>query len=589
MPPIRFERYNTLNLMKRALLALPFTIAGICASAQVVVQVLAPTSIATDFDNTYAVNAGTNNWAVPDLTDPANAVQAMAALVDDGTAPDSLGCGALVNAADLAGKIAVVYRGTCGFGVKALNAQNAGAIAVLIISNNDDLNFNMLGGTEGLSVTIPVVMIAQSSGPVIHDALVAGELELFIGNNFGAFPFNLSVGPRDVLVPSSASLPEVLAANASEFSVLLGGWIHNNGSSAQSTARLRAQVIQGTVLYDEVSGPQSIPSGDSVFVSIGTFDQPAYSGRYEIIYSVGSDEVDGFPGDDIRTLSLSFGDVFSYVPTDETTGIPISDTHVVPADNVEGWSSCVTFTDPNGGRVSVTGLHFSATTPTDQAAPNDSTLVDAFFEAEAYIWSDPITSPFTTPSATGLSAIASADYTFTSDLQGEHVFIPFDAPIQLENGERYLFCIKSFNGLARHGWNASLDYEQNFQEIGDPVSMILNSTWFNGFTALNGAPSIGVEMVDDTNIGIRENNAVEVTPFPNPAQSILRIPLTGLSGTAVLRILDARGTTVSEQRVALGGDHTLSVDVSGISNGTYLFHMDFENGQRSDFRVVVTK
>ena len=43
------------------------------------------------------------------------------------------GCNPLIN--NLTGKIAVIYRNTCEFGAKALNAQNAGAIGVIIIKN----------------------------------------------------------------------------------------------------------------------------------------------------------------------------------------------------------------------------------------------------------------------------------------------------------------------------------------------------------------------------------------------------------------------------------------------------------------------
>ena len=41
-------------------------------------------------------------------------------------------CTALTNGAAVAGKIAIVDRGTCGFVVKALNVQNAGAIAMIV-------------------------------------------------------------------------------------------------------------------------------------------------------------------------------------------------------------------------------------------------------------------------------------------------------------------------------------------------------------------------------------------------------------------------------------------------------------------------
>src|SRR5205823_12810182 len=41
-------------------------------------------------------------------------------------------CSALTNASEVAGKIALVDRGTCTFVVKARNCQSAGAIAVLV-------------------------------------------------------------------------------------------------------------------------------------------------------------------------------------------------------------------------------------------------------------------------------------------------------------------------------------------------------------------------------------------------------------------------------------------------------------------------
>src|SRR5207245_9592085 len=44
-------------------------------------------------------------------------------------------CSPLTNAAAVVGKIALVDRGTCGFIVKVKNAQNAGAIAVVVADN----------------------------------------------------------------------------------------------------------------------------------------------------------------------------------------------------------------------------------------------------------------------------------------------------------------------------------------------------------------------------------------------------------------------------------------------------------------------
>ena len=55
-------------------------------------------------------------------------------LVNDGGAAPTLGCNALT-AGSLTGKIALIDRGTCGFVVKVKNAQNAGAVGVIIANN----------------------------------------------------------------------------------------------------------------------------------------------------------------------------------------------------------------------------------------------------------------------------------------------------------------------------------------------------------------------------------------------------------------------------------------------------------------------
>ena len=77
------------------------------------------------------------------------------------------GCENIVNAAELAGKIALVDRGTCQFGSKALNAQNAGAVAV-IICNFEDPAAGMLGGDDGLDVNVPTFMLPLSGCQTIR-------------------------------------------------------------------------------------------------------------------------------------------------------------------------------------------------------------------------------------------------------------------------------------------------------------------------------------------------------------------------------------------------------------------------------------
>lgn len=97
------------------------------------------------------------------------------ALVNDGSTNPELGCAALTNAPLINGKIAVAVRGTCNFSDKALNAQNAGAVAMVIINNQVNAPATLGAGGSSASVTIPVIMISQNDGAALLAALQNGD------------------------------------------------------------------------------------------------------------------------------------------------------------------------------------------------------------------------------------------------------------------------------------------------------------------------------------------------------------------------------------------------------------------------------
>ena len=92
-------------------------------------------------------------------------------LADDGVAPGSDACTALP-AGSAAGKVALVDRGTCGFVVKVKNAQNAGAIAVVVANNVDAIQG--MGGADP-TITIPSLLISLSNGNAIKGELALGN------------------------------------------------------------------------------------------------------------------------------------------------------------------------------------------------------------------------------------------------------------------------------------------------------------------------------------------------------------------------------------------------------------------------------
>ncbi len=93
---------------------------------------------------------------------PAGGITAAAVLADDGSANGAELCGPAINAPELNGNIAIVRRGECPFVEKVINAQNAGATAVIVI-NNVAGGVIAMGGTSN-QINIPSVMITQANG-----------------------------------------------------------------------------------------------------------------------------------------------------------------------------------------------------------------------------------------------------------------------------------------------------------------------------------------------------------------------------------------------------------------------------------------
>lgn len=87
----------------------------------------------------------------------------------------NLGCAAIT--VPLAGKIAFIDRGACGFAVKTKNAQLAGAKGV-IIGNSQPTGAIGLGGTDA-TVTIPAISVSQVDGTAIKAGIPGVSVEFF--------------------------------------------------------------------------------------------------------------------------------------------------------------------------------------------------------------------------------------------------------------------------------------------------------------------------------------------------------------------------------------------------------------------------
>ncbi|MCL7051613.1 hypothetical protein MKW94_013458 [Papaver nudicaule] len=86
---------------------------------------------------------------------------------------------------NLSNSIALSTRGDCAFTVKAEVAESGGASGLLVINDNEDLFKMVCSDNDSISITIPVVMIAKSTGETIKELMSAGarvELLLYSPN-----------------------------------------------------------------------------------------------------------------------------------------------------------------------------------------------------------------------------------------------------------------------------------------------------------------------------------------------------------------------------------------------------------------------
>src|SRR5205814_10336044 len=139
-------------------------------------------------------------------------------LANDGTAPVTDGCEAFP-AGFFNGKIAVIDRGTCSFKTKTLNAQNAGAVGVIIVNNVAGSPAPGLGddATIATPITIPSLSLTQPDGQLIEAQLggtVNGTMNLDTSVRAGADPFGkgLMFSPNPFQGGSSVSHWDTIAS-----------------------------------------------------------------------------------------------------------------------------------------------------------------------------------------------------------------------------------------------------------------------------------------------------------------------------------------------------------------------------------------
>jgi len=574
--------------MKKIYLITSLALFTLCANAQIIFNVQTPTIFAGNQDFMIAAATG---WGIPDMTDPINSVVDTLAFVNDGTAADSLACANSVGP-EVDGKIAVLYRGACEFGLKALNAQNAGAVAVIIINNVGTPSITPGGGVEGPNVTIPVIMIDSALGDLFKDSINNGNMVAYIGTQYGYFNDDLGFQNNHVMRAKQFANPSPISQNASQFEVEVGAWVYNFGVNDQTGVTLTASIdLAGSNIYTNGSTPVSILSNDSAYISLPTFTQSSYTnGYYTLNYDLTASVADEFPAD--NTVSTNFvidESLYSYGGLDSTLA-PIVTGGSRLSGGTGNFTACISFKNANTSTVGLfpTGMTFAAMTN----ATDD--LIGKYMELTLYEWGDVFTD-INDAAFTSLNGVAFGEYVYLDDDQYTPVYAELFPQVALLDNQWYLGCVTATDAAVFIGYDNDIDYQLNSTTYKMPMFPVGETAptqpAFGGGSGEGGlttqAPAIVIHM--QTGVGINETEVVNITPYPNPTSDYISIPFGKLEGDATITISDMSGKIVKTVSVSMLSNDVTKINVSNLPSGMYVFHTELESGSVANFNVVINK
>ena len=588
-------------MMKNLLFTLTvigLSIIGMSTFAQTLVLVQEPTNLAGSL--TFTDSFTTDQWGA-DLDTTAVTAEAAFAFddgsyvdpVDGAAAGDSAACGTVINTAQVAGKVAFIYRGICNFSLKAFQAQEAGAVGCVIVNNEPGALIGMLAGDNAEDVHIPVVFISDADGAALRDSIIAGGVEVFLGNPNGVFANNVGAFRSNIGIANSGAIPSTFAQTSSDFFVPISAWVFNFGSDTAENVIVNTVIDRdGTEVYNETSTTAvTIVPADSLLFALPDYSENGYAaGNYTITYNISADGTDELLVDNTvtGTFFINENGLYSKSRIDPVDG-PISNGGSRPggATPVVEFEWCTPIVSENASAMQVHGVEF-AIFSNDTANGVEGYSVFP----KVYQWNDVIDE--TSVTFNSLDELTNNEvYDFFEDLEGEFVTHAFAEPIQLEDNQKYLSCIMVTNEELFIGTDGGVDYSINYDnypaQVFFPLQDLDAGTWFAGGLGADAVPAI-ITRLHLIN-GIADDfEGEKITPYPNPTVDMINIPFpTSVEGTVMLNVFSVNGQLVKSEELCLKNSNQIRVDVTELSSGIHTFNLTFEDESTTSFQVVISK
>ncbi|RMF02443.1 MAG: T9SS C-terminal target domain-containing protein [Bacteroidetes bacterium] len=558
----------------------------------VLFRITAPAAIAGTYD--YGTQTRNDvmpeNWG-PTLSEDLSGEVVWAYDAPGGELPDSLVCeGPALG--DVAGKIALIRRGSCDFSAKVYNAQQGGAIAVIITNHYDNPDdtpetlVGMLGGDNFDLVTIPAIFVSRNTGELIDAQLAAGETVTVLFDVRAMYePYVVWSyhTPLDEFVPHPGM--RVNFANIE--------------SDDEVDVTVTATITAPNGVETVFTGNSIVaPDADSVIIVDGEF-MPDTIGTHTVTFTNNQN-------DEVLETAFEITEFTYALDSNDETPFAVGPGEADFANALRYDAGALIVTDEDGAmaRFASFGLgnaaELVAAARGAELPPLLITLYDADGDNDGQL-------DFTDPNAgantdfSELSAVAFAEYVITGDEgENEMIYVELEdlltgeSPITLEPNEFYYLVLSyddTFTGIGvapTYTSSAAVDYLL-FRVGGTalPVTPIITSQFFNGGwagrTVALRLHLDGFVPPPDTNLDDLEIlDADRVTIAPNPVGDQLNVlfKLEGLAGETQLGIFGADGRQYGLHRFESIANAPVQLDVKDLAAGTYFLSIFTPEGYR---------
>lgn len=470
------------------------------------------------------------------------------------------GCVELLNGADVAGNIAIVWRGSCFFSDKVWWAQEAGAAAVVICNNQPGagvINLGAGGDFAGLD-TIPTGMINFELCTEIQETVDGGT------------DVNVTIGVQEFVQLTSATTTQTPIGNVTPLDSMSVVLFNSVDEDAEAEVTWSITAPSGAVTDITTGGTIGI-AGARFFPDPGTAYTPSEVGVHTVecsnnlnditlsqtfiitedVFGIDNGETTGDVGGSNEAFVETYGSIYDYGYQFSTGATTVDVT-----DFTFGLGNWAEISTDAQGSVDFTIVVYNAD-PDGDGVPN---VFNSYDEFDAPLG-------FTIYSATG------------EEVDGETVTTPFISDLVLP-AEGHYFVFLQYNGLAvANGVSPQYLIGGNQEIYPFTNTRLILDQWYTGWGgSARPIMRLTAPEFESNTVEVLADNAVTISPNPTSAELNVNLDLENVSSEVNIQIIDVAARAILTDKASNIQEGTLSFDVSNFAAGTYFIQVITDEG-----------